>query len=73
MIRGQYHDYHHVGLPQFTDPKPENVNELTGLHEIKKETHNIVFTTDPNRDVHDEFKDFEMDFDDTIGIPLYAR
>jgi len=73
MIHGQYHEYHHVGLPQFTDPKPENVNELTGLAGISKDTHKVVFTSDRNNQVPEEFKDFEMDFDDTIDLPIAVR
>lgn len=73
MFRGQYHNYHHVGLPQFTDPKPANVNELTGLSGISKETHKVIFLSDPNKEVPEEFKDFEVDLDDTIDFPINAR
>lgn len=73
MFRGQYHTYHHVGLPQFTDPVPANVNELTGLLEPTPETHKIIFASNPEEPLPEEFKDFKVDIDPTIALPIYAR
>lgn len=48
MFRGQYHTYHYTGLPQFTDPKPEDVNEWTYMTEPTPETHKIIFDSRPD-------------------------
>jgi len=73
MIRGPYHEYHHVGLPQFTEPLPKDINEEFGLADINKDTHVVKFTSHRDGSVPDEMKDFEQDIDHAISEPHLFR
>ena len=58
-----------MGLPQFTDAIPENINLNLGL-DLKKEDNYIEFKTARDGSIPEEFKDFEQNIDVTIGEPL---
>jgi len=57
MFRGPYHTYQNVGLPQFTDPLPRDINEDMGLN-YSKDTHIVTYTASRDGSVPEEFKDF---------------
>lgn len=69
MFRGPYHTMQDVGLPQFTDAIPENININLGLN-LNKEDNYIEFKTARDGSVPEEFKDFEQNIDETMGEPL---
>merc|ERR1712032_307647 len=73
MFRGPYHTYHHVGLPQFMEPKPSDINKELGIDKITKDTHIITYSASPDGSVPEEFKDFRQEIDPTIGEPLLFK
>lgn len=70
LIREPYHNYAHVGLPQFTEPLPANINEAMGLRDITPETTTIKFV---DGQVPEEFAHLPMDIDPSIGTPEMAK
>ena len=73
MFRGPYHTYHHVGLPQFTEPKPRDINEEMGLDGFSKDTHVVTYTASRDGSVPEEFKDLPQEIDPSIGEPLLFK
>lgn len=37
LFRDGYHNFHNVGLPQFVEPKPKDINEVLGFNFDKKD------------------------------------
>lgn len=70
LIREPYHNWQHVGLPQFTLPLPEDINEAMGLKDIDSENTVIKFV---KGEVPSEFADLPMDIDPSIGTPEMAK
>jgi len=66
MIRGPYHEYQHLGLPQFTEAIPKDWNEML---EINKEQDEIIFMTDESAPIPDDLKDLPINIDESIGAP----
>lgn len=62
MFREPYHTYQHVGLPQFTDPKPVDINEIYGFPAMEREAERITFASNPE-DIPEEFKNLSMEID----------
>ena len=58
-----------MGLPQFTDAVPKNINIDLGLN-LNKEDNYIEFKTARDGSVPEEMADFEQNIDETIGEPL---
>ena len=71
LIRGPYHNFHNVGLPQFTVPLPKDVNDYTGTRDINKDNSYIEFMSNPNS-IPDELKDLPIKIDDLIDTPPSA-
>lgn len=71
LIRGPYHNYHNVGLPQFTVSLPKDVNDFTGSRDINKDNSYIEFMSNPNN-IPDELKDLPIRIDDLINTPPSA-
>lgn len=59
LIRGPYHNFHNVGLPQFTVPLPKDINDYTGTRDINKDNSYIEFMSNPNS-IPDELKDLPI-------------
>jgi hypothetical protein len=62
MFREPYHTFDHVGLPQFTDPKPMDINELYGFPAMEREADTITYMSNPDT-VPEEFKHLKMELD----------
>lgn len=77
MIHGQYHNYDNIGLPQFTDPVPEDINEKIGITDLyapdATETHEIVYMDTMGQPIAEELKDFPLNIDESLGQPFYTR
>ena len=73
MYRGAYHTMQDVGLPQFTEPLPLDINDEFGLNAVSKESHVVKFTSAADGSVPEEFKDFEQDIDPAIAEPHLFR
>lgn len=69
LIRGPYHNFDHVGLPQFTVPLPFDVNEYMPHNTINKDNSYIEFTTDPDN-IPDDIKDLPVKIDDLVDMPI---
>lgn len=68
---GPYHDLQRTGLPQFTEPKPFNINDELGHKEINKE--NSILTYYSSAEVPEEYKDFDMELDTSFADPFGAK
>jgi hypothetical protein len=75
MFRGPYHTMQDVGLPQFTDPLPGNINEEfeIGPDAIVKNDHVIRFTSAADGSIPEELKDLKQDIDTSISEPILWR
>lgn len=75
MFRGAYHTMQDVGLPQFTEPLPGDINQEfeIGPEAIVKNDHVVRFTSAPDGSVPEEFKDLRQDIDSSISEPLMWR
>lgn len=72
MVLGPYHN--HGGLlPQFTEPVPRDINEEVGLQSLKPENTIIRYSSGGKDEIPEEFKDFPVDIDDSIDVPLMYR
>ena len=71
LIRGPYHNFHNVGLPQFTVPLPKDINDFLGAREISKDNSYIEFMSNPNK-IPEELKDFPIKINDLIDTPPSA-
>ena len=70
LIRGPYHNYHKVGLPQFVEHAPVDIPEFFG-QELTPENATVYFHTGP--DFPEHLKDVPQKIDPSIGVPLMAR
>lgn len=70
LIREPYHNFQHVGLPQFTEPLPDDINEAMGFKNMTPENTTIKFVKGK---VPEEFANFPMDIDPAIGTPEMAK
>jgi large subunit ribosomal protein L13 len=70
MFKEPYHNYGNI-LPQFTEPIPGDINDDLGFNNMTPENTIIQYTS--NGEVPEEFKDFPMEIDDTIDIPMTIR
>jgi hypothetical protein len=71
LIRGPYHNFHNVGLPQFTVPLPLDINDFTGHRNINKDNSYIEFMSNPNN-IPEELKDLPIRINDLIDTPPSA-
>lgn len=69
MYRGAYHTMQDVGLPQFTDAKPRDINLDTGL-DLNPEDNIIKFVSARDGSIPEEYQHFKKDIDPSIGEPL---
>ena len=70
LIREPYHNYQHVGLPQFTNPLPADINQAMGFKDITAENSVIKFV---KGEIPEQFKDLPMDIDPAIATPEMAK
>ena len=71
IVVGPYHKYHNVGLPQFTEPIPKDINEELGLDRIDAKNTKIIYST--ASEIPEELKDVPVEIDESIGDPYYLR
>jgi hypothetical protein len=71
IIIGPYHKYHNVGLPQFTEPLPKDINEELGFNDLSPENNTIIFSSHGN--VPEEFKDIPLEMDSSINEPFFSK
>lgn len=71
MFREPYHTFHNI-LPQFTEPLPKDINELTGLNDLKERPENLVIKY-ASGEIPEEFKNLEVDIDETLDTPIPLR
>ena len=57
MIRGPYHNLPNI-LPQFTEPRPDDINDEYGLKSLNPE--NTVITYSSDGKIPEEFKDYHI-------------
>lgn len=67
IITGPYHNYHSVGLPQFSEPVPEDLNETLGLND--HDSTKIIFSSGQ---IPEEYKDLPVEIDENIAAPYYS-
>ena len=72
MFREPYHTYSHVGLPQFTEPMPLDINEIYGFPAMEREATTITYASDPNN-IPEELKNLSMELDPQISAPENAK
>ena len=71
---GPFHPHFKQGLPQFTVPVPDDINEAFDFGKVQERRHNykVIFESDP-ANPPEEFADVERDIDQDIDIPLVLR
>lgn len=70
LIREPYHNYAHVGLPQFTEPIPADINTAMGFDDISADNSVIKFQ---RGDIPEELSHLPVDIDPSIGTPEMAK
>jgi len=68
LYPGPYHKYHSVGLPQFTDPIPSDINAELGFNDLDPANNKIIFATG---EIPEEYKDIPVEIDQSISEPYY--
>ena len=71
IIIGPYHNYHQVGLPQFSDPVPKDLTKELGFDDLDPAHNRIIFTSDP--EIPEELQGIPLEIDHSIGEPLYLK
>lgn len=68
---GPFHPHHKQGLPQFTVPEPEDINEKYTFGTVREKRHEfkIIYESNPNN-LPEEFADVERDIDPNIDLPF---
>jgi len=71
IYEGSYHSYNNIGLPQFTEKLPVDLNKEIGFESFDKENFVIQYTSneDPNN-VPKELEGVPEDIDHSIGTPI---
>jgi hypothetical protein len=64
----RYHNWTHVGLPQFTRQLPRDITHYMSMDDVTKDTYDIVYETDP-ASTPAEFKDFDRVLDRKLVVP----
>lgn len=72
MVLGPYHNYGGL-LPQFTDPVPKDINQEVGLGSLSPENTVIRYSSGGQDDIPEEFKEFPVEWDESIDVPLMYR
>ena len=72
MFREPYHTYSHVGLPQFTDPLPVDINEIYGFPAMEREASTITYASDPNS-IPESLKHLKMELNPQMSAPENAK
>jgi len=74
IFHGPYHNLDHINLPQFTETANiGDVNEDLGLDGFNKDNTTIIYNTNENGELPEEFKDYNVEIDESIAEPLGYR
>lgn len=71
---GAFHPHFKQGLPQFTVPAPNDINEEFDFGKVQERRHNykVVYESNPEN-LPEEFADVERDINTDIDIPDVLR
>ena len=71
---GPFHPHFKQGLPQFTVPQPDDINEAFNFGKVVERRHQykIIYESNPNNPP-EEFADVERDIDPEFDIPVGIR
>ena len=71
---GPFHPHFKQGLPQFTVPEPDDINEAFNFGKVVERRHDykVIYESDPSNPP-EELADVERDIDEEFDIPLGIR